>query len=254
MKICVLSSGSGGNCTYVESGNTKILIDLGTSSLYAEKKLKEINVEPKEIDAILITHEHIDHTKGIKVFLKKYNTKIITSEKTLKEIYNEIKPNNYEIIEKNLCLNDINITSFKLSHDAIDAHGYLLESQEKTVVYITDTGYLNQKNHKLISNKNIYIFESNHDVEMLMNSRYPFHIKQRILGDSGHLSNKDSAYYLSKFIGDKTKYVVLAHLSQENNTKELAKITLENTLKDNNKKIEKIYVAEQDQRTELIEV
>lgn len=254
MKTCVLSSGSGGNSTYVEAGNTKILIDLGTSSLYVEKKLKEINVNPEEIDAILITHEHVDHIKGIKVFIKKYKTKLLLSEITLKTIYNEIKPENYEIIDKETNFNDLKITMFKLSHDAEDINGYIIENKEDSLVYTTDTGYINQKNHKLLQNKTIYIFESNHDVEMLMNSKYPFHIKQRILGDYGHLSNKDSAYYLSKFIGDKTKYVVLAHLSHENNTKELAQTTLENELKNKNKKIPKIIIATQDQRTDLIEL
>ena len=104
MKVCVLSSGSGGNCTYLESGNTKILIDLGTSSLYAEKKLQELNIDPKEIDGLFITHTHVDHIKGIKVFLKKYNTKLFLSEQILREIYNDIKPQNYEIIERNISI------------------------------------------------------------------------------------------------------------------------------------------------------
>lgn len=254
MNVCVLSSGSGGNCTYIESGNTKILIDLGTSSLYAEKKLQEININPASIDGLFITHTHIDHIKGIKVFLKKYNTKLYLSETILKEIYDDMKPQNYEIIDKNIILNDFNVTMFKTSHDALDANGFLFESNGKSVVYITDTGYINIRNHKLLSNRNLYIFESNHDVEMLMNGHYPYHIKQRILGDKGHLSNKDSAYYLSKFIGKDTKYVILAHLSKDNNTEELALSTLKQSLKDNNKDIENILIAEQDKRTELIEV
>ena len=254
MKVCVLSSGSGGNCTYLESGNTKILIDLGTSSLYAEKKLQELNIDPKEIDGLFITHTHVDHIKGIKVFLKKYNTKLFLSEQILREIYNDIKPQNYEIIDKNINLNDFNITMFKISHDTEDANGFIFESNGKSAVYVTDTGYINARNHKLLTNRNIYVFESNHDVEMLMNGSYPYHIKQRILGDKGHLSNKDSAYYLSKFIGDATKYVILAHLSKDNNTKELALSTLKETLKNNNKNLDNILIAEQDKRTDLVEV
>ena len=200
MKVCVLSSGSGGNCTLIESGKTKILVDLGTSSLYAEKRLREINIEPEEIDGIFITHTHVDHIKGIKVFLKKYNTKLYLSEIILKEIYNEIKPQNYEIIDSEINLNDFNVTMFKISHDTEDANGFIFESNGRSVVYVTDTGYLNIRNHKLLTNRNMYVFESNHDVEMLMNGHYPYHIKQRILGDKGHLSNKDSAYYLSKFV------------------------------------------------------
>lgn len=254
MKVCVLSSGSGGNCTLIESGKTKILVDLGTSSLYAEKRLREINIEPEEIDGIFITHTHVDHIKGIKVFLKKYNTKLYLSEIILKELYNEIKPQNYEIIDSEINLNDFNVTMFKISHDTEDANGFIFESNGRSVVYVTDTGYLNIRNHKLLTNRNMYVFESNHDVEMLMNGHYPYHIKQRILGDKGHLSNKDSAYYLSKFVGNNTKCVILAHLSKDNNTKELALETLQDCLKKCNKDVEKILIAEQDKRTELIEV
>lgn len=254
MKVCVLSSGSGGNCTYIESCQSKILIDLGTSSLYVEKKLQELNVNPSEIDGLFITHTHIDHIKGIKVFLKKYNTKLYLSEIILKEIYNDIKPQNYEIIDKNIVLKDFNVTMFKISHDTPDANGFIFENDSKSVVYVTDTGYINVRNHKLLSNRNLYVFESNHDVEMLMNGAYPYHLKQRILGDKGHLSNKDSAYYLSKFIGNKTNCIILAHLSKDNNTKELALSTLKQCLKNNNQEISKILIAEQDKRTELIEV
>ena len=254
MKVCVLASGSSGNCTYVESNSTRILIDLGTSSLYVEKKLKEINVDPTTIDGIFITHTHIDHIKGLKVFLKKYHTKIFLSEEILKEIKQDINPSNYEIIDKQVVLNDFTVTMFKISHDAPDANGYVFASGNKSVVYVTDTGYINQKNHKLLTNHNVYVFESNHDIEMLMNGKYPYHLKQRILGDKGHLSNKDSAYYLSKFVGDNTKCIILAHISQDNNTKELALSTLENTLKENNKCVDNLIVATQDERTELVEV
>lgn len=254
MRACVLSSGSGGNCTYIESENSKILIDLGTSSLYAERKLQELNINPSSIDGIFVTHCHIDHIKGLKVFLKKYHTKLYLSEIILKEIYNDIKPEYYEVIDKNIILNDLNVTMFKISHDTDDANGFVFENNGKSIVYVTDTGYINIHNHKLLTNRNLYIFESNHDVEMLMNGHYPYHIKQRILGDKGHLSNKDSAYYLSKFIGNDTKCVILAHLSKDNNTKELALETLKESLKNNQKNFDNILVAEQDKRTELIEV
>lgn len=254
MRTCVLSSGSGGNCTYIESAKTRLLIDLGTSSLYTEKKLQELNVDPNDIDGIFITHSHVDHIKGIKVFLKKYHTKLYLSEIILHEIFNEIKPENYEIIDKEISLNDVNITMFKISHDTEDANGFVFENNGKSIVYVTDTGYINFRNHKLLTNRNLYIFESNHDVEMLMNGHYPYHIKQRILGDKGHLSNKDSAYYLSKFIGNDTKYVILAHISKDNNTKELALETLRESLNKNQKNFDNILIAEQDKRTELIEV
>ena len=120
------------------------------------------------------------------------------------------------------------------------------------LVYITDTGYINKKYFNLIKNKEIYILESNHDVEMLLNGKYYYHLKQRILSDKGHLSNKVASQYLSKLIGEQTKYIILVHLSEENNTEERVLETLLSHIDKNN--VEKIIVAEQYDRTELVEV
>ena len=254
MKCCVLASGSKGNCTYIEYNNTKILIDLGTTSLYAEKKLKDIDVDPKDIKAIIITHTHVDHINGLKVFIKKYNPKIYLSEIMHKELKNDIILNNYEYIDGDFTIDDLKINVIKTSHDTEDSNGYIVESSDSSIVYITDTGYINQKNFKKLINKNVYIFESNHDVEMLMNGRYPYNIKQRILGDKGHLSNKDAGYYLSKLIGDNTKQVILAHLSHDNNTDEIALKTVKEELKTNEIEFDNIIIAHQEFRTDLIEV
>lgn len=254
MKCCVLASGSKGNCTYIEYNNTKILIDLGTTSLYAEKKLKDIDVDPTDIKAILITHTHVDHINGLKVFIKKYNPKIYLSEIMHKELKNDITLTNYEYIDGDFTIDDLKINVIKTSHDTEDSNGYIVESSDSSIVYITDTGYINQKNFKKLINKNVYIFESNHDVEMLMNGRYPYNIKQRILGDKGHLSNKDAGYYLSKLIGDNTKQVILAHLSHDNNIDEIALKTVKEELKTSQVEFDNIIIAHQEFRTDLIEV
>ena len=254
MKCCVLASGSKGNCTYIEYNNTKILIDLGTTSLYAEKKLKDIDVDPKDIKAIIITHTHVDHINGLKVFIKKYNPKIYLSEIMHKELKNDITLTNYEYIDGDFTIDDLKINVIKTSHDTEDSNGYIVESSDSSIVYITDTGYINQKNYKKLINKNVYIFESNHDVEMLMNGRYPYNIKQRILGDKGHLSNKDAGYYLSKLIGDNTKQVILAHLSHDNNTDEIALKTVKEELKTSEIEFDNIIIAHQEFRTDLIEI
>ena len=252
MRIVVLSSGSKGNTTFIECNDTKILIDIGNTCKYTTEKLKEIGIEPKELDAILITHTHVDHIKGLKVFQNKYKTKVYLSTK-MKEDLEYIE--NYEIItEGNLKIKDLSINIIKTSHDASDSFGYIIESNNKSIVYITDTGYINNKYFNLLFNKDIYILESNHDIEMLNNSSYPFALRQRILSDKGHLSNYDSAKYLSKFIGEKTKYILLAHLSEENNTKELAYNTLVDRLNKENNMIDNIIITNQNKETELIKI
>ena len=162
---------------------------------------------------------------------------------------------NVTYLERSIKLNDINITVIKTSHDTEDSNGYIIEEQSDSCVYITDTGYIHERYFKKLYNKKIYVFESNHDPEMLMNNpKYPHHTKIRILSDRGHLSNQDSAYYLSKFIGPDTKQVVLAHLSEQNNTEEMALKTLKQTLKNNNIKFNNIICAKQNIKTELFKV
>lgn len=246
MKVSVLASGSKGNCTYIETNNTKVLIDLGMSNLYVEKKLISLGVNPDDINCIFITHTHTDHVAGLKVFIKKHHPKIFLTTKMYDELHDIL--NDYEILEDKIVLDDLLVDYFKTSHDT-DSVGYIFKSNDKEVVYVTDTGYLNIKNLKKLNNKDFYIFESNHDIELLMNNpHYPYQIKQRILGDKGHLSNIQCREYLKKIIGDRTKYIVLAHLSEQNNNPNIAL--------DNLKDITniKILVADQNESTELIEV
>ncbi len=254
MNFSVLASGSKGNSSFIETNKTRILVDLGITSGNAEKKLKSLNIEPSSINAIVLTHTHVDHINGIKVFIKKYNPIIYLTSKMYNEISKIITIENYQIITDNFAISDLQVTVFKTSHDTEDSNGYVFEAYGKSIVYITDTGYINKKYFPILSNKNYYIMESNHDVELLMNGSYPYYLKQRIIGDKGHLSNKDSSYYLSKFIGNDTKGVVLIHLSEENNDEELALSTLKKTLKKSDKSIEKLIIAKQKERTELIEV
>ncbi len=250
MRVCVLSSGSKGNSTYVETKNHKILIDIGTSSLYVEKALKEINVDPKDIDVLLITHSHVDHVSGLKVFCKKYNPTVYISPITLKESLLDLR--------ETKDVDDIDISgikSVKLSHDTGDIRGYIIEEDNSSMVYITDTGYIREKDFDTLKNKTLYVFESNHDVEKLMdNPNYPHHVKIRILSDKGHLSNIDSSKYMAKFIGSNTKYVVLSHLSEQNNTEDLAINTLKNTLKEKKVNFGNISIARQNEKTEIFNI
>lgn len=249
MKVSVLSSGSKGNTTYIESKEARILIDAGNTSKYIVNSLNELGVDIKSIQGILITHTHVDHVAGLKTLLKGSNPCIYITEKMFPQL-NFI--NNYKFISSDsFKINDLTISVIKTSHDAIDSVGYIVSDNESSIVYITDTGYINNKYFDILKNRDVYIMESNHDVEMLNNSSYPFMTRKRILSDKGHLSNYDSAKYLANFIGCNTKYVILAHLSQENNTEVLATKTLSTRLKNEKISFNNIIVSKQNERTEL---
>lgn len=251
MKICVLASGSKGNSTLIQTKHTNTLIDIGMSNLYIEKQLISLGINPDDIDNIFITHTHVDHVAGLKVFIKKHNPTVYLTRKMYDELNQTISFNKYIILEDDVYISDLKVRYFKTSHDTDDSVGYIFTNEDKEFVYVTDTGYINTKYFDLLRNKDIYVFESNHDVQMLMdNPNYPYHTKQRILSDKGHLSNKDSAYYLSKLVGNKTKHIVLAHLSEQNNEYQLALSTLKDKITQN---ID-VRIATQDERTELIEV
>lgn len=255
MKVCVLSSGSKGNSCFVETNESKILIDLGTTTSYVVNELDKIGVKPRDINAILVTHIHKDHINGLSTFIKKYDPLIYVTSKLLMLLEEEIGNFRYELYQDNSAIiNDLRINLIRTSHDAGEQMGFILKDNKSSMVYITDTGYLNSKYFDLLSNKDLYVLESNHDVLMLKNGPYPYFLQQRVLGDKGHLSNEQCSNYLCKFIGDNTKTIVLAHLSEKNNTEEKALETLNNKLKDNNKKVENIIVARQNEPTMVIEV
>ena len=250
MKVVILSSGSRGNTTYIECNNTKILIDIGNSYKYVLEKLKGLNVNAEEVDAIFITHTHIDHIRGLKLFVKNYNPKVFITKGMLNDL-NFL--NCYEIMENNiLVFKDFVVNVIKTSHDSPDSVGFVIEGENKSIVYITDTGYINNKYFNLLKDKEVYIIESNYDIEMLNNGTYNFKLRQRILGDKGHLSNYDSSRYLSNFVGEKTHSIVLAHLSEENNTISLAYNSLIDRLDENNLIVKNILIAKQDEVTEEI--
>ncbi len=252
MKIKVLASGSKGNCSIIETASTSLLIDIGITYQRLTKELEEMNQTIDDLDALLLTHSHNDHTNGLKVLLKKSNFKIYATSETLKELKEPIDEERIVLLEQNHTINNLKITTIKTSHDAKGSVGFILE-EDASLVYITDTGYLNRKYFPLLTNKDIYYFESNHDEKMLMDGPYPYYLKQRIISDEGHLSNKTAASYLSKLIGDKTKYIILAHLSEHNNKEELAYRATKEALEETKYNPE-IVVAKQNQALDMIEV
>ena len=252
MKACVLASGSEGNVTYIETENHKILLDIGMTVKYITEKLSELSINPEDIDHVFITHVHDDHVKALKQFIKKYKPTICVSPLILAEL--EVLKDYEDILiyDDAVYLDDVKIDIIKTSHDTTDSRGFIIESKGKSVVYLTDTGFINQKHFPKLQNKNIYLFESNHDIEMLLNGPYPKWLKDRVLGPKGHLSNKDSSIYLAKTIGPATEKIVLMHLSHKNNTEELALSTIKEIFEEYEIQFDNITCAKQKEKSELM--
>lgn len=254
MKTCVLSSGSKGNITYLETSSNKYLLDLGRNKKYVVDRLSEIGIKPEEIDYILISHSHDDHISALESFVKSYHTKVCVTEEILKNIPFLKKYENLIIYEDNLNLGEDLIETIKSSHDSNDARCFIIEDGKNSLAYITDTGYINQKYFKKLENHDIYLFESNHDVEMLNNGPYPSWLKARVLSDKGHLSNIAASVYLAKFIGNKTKKVILIHLSETNNTQVMALDTIKEIFDEYEISFDDILCAKQNEISEVIEI
>lgn len=250
MLVSVLASGSKGNSTLIKTDKLNILIDAGMNLKYLNDKLAELDMSIDDINYLFLTHTHNDHIGALKTIIKKNNPIICMGPKMFMDLEYLKDYDDVIILIDSLDLEDVHVDFIRTSHDASESLGYIFTSRESSLVYITDTGYINSKYFRKLCNKNMYIMESNHDVEMLMHGKYPAWLKQRVLSDKGHLSNQSSSFYLSKLIGDNTNYVVLAHLSHENNTEEIAVNTLKDTLKDYDVEFDNIYVAKQNEKTE----
>lgn len=254
MLVSVLASGSEGNSTFVETDDVKLLIDIGMNTKYIKDKLEEVGVRPEEIDYIFMTHTHNDHIGALKTFLHKYNPTIVLTQNMYDELDDLHGYSKVEITDDPYIIGNTVIDYFKTSHDAVDARGYIISDNISSMVYCTDTGYLNQRYFKRLYDKDLYIMESNHDPELLINGSYPKWLKSRILSDKGHLSNNAAGFYLSKLIGPHTKKVVLAHLSHENNTPDIALETVKRTLKEYDVDFDNIIIASQRESSGEIQI
>lgn len=212
MKFYVLASGSKGNCCVVMNHDTKIVIDCGSTQKYLKECFKKIECDVSTLDACLITHTHSDHISCLKLF----QHLPVYAEEDL-GIFTQRRILENEVFQ----INSLRIETIRLSHDH-KCLGFIIEDEFEKLVYITDTGYLKEQHYDRIQDADYYIFESNHDLKMLIQSRRPEYVKNRIRSANGHLCNEDCAKHLKKCITNKTKQIVLAHISEEANTKEKA--------------------------------
>lgn len=238
MEFHILASGSKGNSTFIYDQGVGILIDCGITRKQLLFKLSNLGFQESNINYVLLTHDHYDHNKNISIFDPKI---CFCGKGCIKDIAgdHEIKP--YQEFN----LGHYQIMPLSISHDATSPLAFIIKGQEETVLYMTDTGYVSQKNRKYLKNLDYYIVESNHDVEMLMATKRPYFLKQRIHGDLGHLNNEYSAKMMVELIGDKTKEIILAHLSEEANTKEKAIETYKKIFQENNIDFNNIKAASQ---------
>ena len=230
---------------------TNIIIDMGISFLTLQKSLEENSLSFDNFSAIFVTHCHKDHTKGLATLVKKTKLEVYIPEDMYDSLKEYIPYDRCHFIEDEFQINDVEIELIHTSHDAPYSVGYIIKQNDKSLVYVTDTGYINRKFLEKMKNHNLYMIESNHDEIMLMEGPYPRFLKERVISDKGHLSNTTTSKYLKKIIGTNTQNIILAHLSETNNTKEKALEAIEQV--DLPKNIT-ITIADQYKEGPLIEV
>lgn len=263
MRLCSIASGSSGNCIYVGDDHTHLLVDTGISKKRIDQGLTTLGIKGEEVEGILITHEHIDHIQGLGVFSRKYHVPVYATRGTIAGIrackslgmlpeglLHEVE------VDCKFGIGTLEITPFAISHDANEPSGYRVENGNKAVAVATDLGKYDPYIVQNLSALNAVVLEANHDIHMLEVGPYPYPLKRRVMGDKGHLSNESSGKLLCDILHDDLQYVILGHLSKENNYEELAyeTVKLEVSIGDNPYKGEDIpmMVAKRDQISDII--
>lgn len=265
LELCSIASGSSGNCICVGSDNDHILIDAGISGKKIEKGLESMDLKACELEGILVTHEHIDHVAGIGVMARRYHLPIYATQLTIDAIKRVKSVGKIDetlfhpiIVGEKFEIGDMSFEPISISHDAADPVAYKASNNKRSMAVITDLGTYDETIIEKLQNLDGLLLEANHDINMLQMGPYPYPLKQRILGDRGHLSNERSGQLLCELLHDKFGTVLLGHLSKENNYEELAyeSVRMEVTMGDNPYKAEDfpIYVAKRDGVSEPIRV
>lgn len=229
MRLCSIASGSSGNCIYVGSDTTHLLVDVGISGKRTECGLNNLGISGRDLDGILITHEHADHISGLGVMARKFGVPIYATPGTIDAIrtcksVGAIDDSLFRQVREDvkLTIKDLTVNPMRISHDAAQPVAYRIAYGNKKVGICTDLGVYNDYTVECLRGMDALLIEANHDVNMLQVGPYPYYLKQRILGDRGHLSNENSGRLLSRILHDKLQAIILGHLSKENNLPELA--------------------------------
>lgn len=245
LQFCSLYSGSTGNSLFVQSDNTKILVDVGVSAKKITEALNSISVDINSIDAILVTHEHIDHVRSLSTLSTKYNIPVFATQKTwdaMPENKNKISLMNQKIFssQDKFEVGDMKINPFSIPHDAADPCGFNVSYNDKKISIATDIGHMTKDILKKLENSSLLMLESNYDPEVLKCGSYPYRLKTRILGPTGHLSNSTAGKTISLLLNSGLNTAILGHLSKENNFPELAYSTVVEELRLNNCNMENL--------------
>lgn len=235
MRFSVLASGSSGNAIYIENDQQSFLVDAGLSGRKMEELFAAIGKKMNNLDGILVTHEHSDHIKGLGIVARKHKVPIYANAKTWQAMDGLVGAIPMEQrfhfdMDTVKTFGSLDIESFAVSHDAADPMFYVFHENGRKLALITDTGYVSDRMKGVIQAADAFVFESNHDVGMLQMGRYPWSVKRRILSDVGHVSNEDAAVAMSEVMAEKPTRIYLSHLSKDNNMKDLARMSVEQTL------------------------
>ncbi len=261
LNFCSLYSGSSGNSLFIKTENTKILVDAGVSSKKIEKALNELDIEPKSIDGILVTHEHLDHVQGLGTFSKKFDLPVFVNQETLdampkqKDKISEKNLNTFKVSEK-FSIGDLDINPFSIPHDAANPCGFTILNEDKKISIATDIGHMTNDILKNLEESQFVLLESNYDPEVLKCSSYPFMLKSRIAGPTGHLPNEMAGKTIAYLLKSGLRQAMLGHLSKESNFPELAYKTVVDELIANNynENSLNLSVANRDCHSKLITV
>lgn len=254
MRVCLLASGSKGNALYIETGDTRLLVDAGLSAREMQARLAAIDVDHLSLHAILISHEHNDHIRGAGTLARRCKIPLLTSNQVAKPLRALVgKTEQVAFAAGNaFCFRDLEIEPFSITHDAVDPVGFVIASREGRIGFATDLGIATRLVQDRLANCRALVVESNHDEQMLLDGPYPWHLKQRIKSRHGHLSNNDSAQLLAELLHDHLEGIFLAHLSETNNDPALAHDTTAKLLAGQNVCAPALFVGGQDQPSPVL--